>query len=41
MTKADAINGLKHMADDHPCCREFIDAVILMLSQTETNTSGA
>jgi hypothetical protein len=28
MTTDDIINGLKHTADDHPCCRGTIDATI-------------
>lgn len=29
----DAINGLKHMADDHKCCEPFIAATIAKLEQ--------
>lgn len=31
MTINDLINGLKHAADDHPCCRETIEAAITKL----------
>jgi hypothetical protein len=28
MTTEDLINGLKHTADDHPCCRETMECTI-------------
>jgi hypothetical protein len=31
----DAINGLKHLADDHPCCRVFVEALITTLQKYE------
>lgn len=27
----DVINGLKHMADDHPCCRAAIERAVVTL----------
>ena len=27
----DVINGLKHMADDHPCCKDAVLAAIATL----------
>jgi hypothetical protein len=35
MTTEEAINGLKHTADDHPCCRVFLDAVIERLTELD------
>jgi len=31
MTTADIINGLKHTADDHPCCRATMEEAISKL----------
>jgi hypothetical protein len=35
MTTDELINGLKHMADDHPCCRLAIAVTIDRLSELE------
>jgi hypothetical protein len=35
MTTEDLINGLKHTADDHPCCRETIEATIQKIEELE------
>lgn len=49
MTKLEAINGLKHVGDDHPCCQPFMLAVIALLERMQepidpeivsTNTSN-
>lgn len=34
-TVDDAINGLKHLADDHECCRPFVVATIAKLEQLQ------
>jgi hypothetical protein len=38
MTTDELINGLKHMADDHPCCRETITVAIAKI-EVETATA--
>jgi hypothetical protein len=35
LTLADAVNGLKHMADDHKCCATFIGGVIVQMQKME------
>jgi hypothetical protein len=35
MTTDDMINGLKHTADDHPCCRGTIDATIAKIESLD------
>jgi len=35
MNTSDIINGLKHTADDHPCCGETIGAAISKLKELE------
>lgn len=37
----DAINGLKHMADDHKCCKPFIVATISKLEQLRESVNTA
>lgn len=32
-TVSDAINGLKHLADDHECCRTFVEASIKVITE--------
>lgn len=34
-TVDDAVNGLKHLADDHPCCREFAYATAHKLEELQ------
>jgi len=31
MNTEDIINGLKHMADDHECCREVLEEAIKLI----------
>jgi hypothetical protein len=35
MTTSECVNGLKHTADDHPCCKVFLDAVIERLTELD------
>ena len=35
MTTDDIINGLKHTADDHPCCRETMEATVKELEHLQ------
>lgn len=32
---SDLINGLRHMADDHPCCRETLQLTIDTIEKLE------
>jgi hypothetical protein len=40
MTLDDLTNGLKHIADDHPCCRDTILEAVRRLGQYATALSA-
>ena len=41
LTVDDAVNGLKHMADDHKCCAIFIGEVIKRMQNMEEACGSA
>lgn len=36
---SDLTNGLRHIADDHPCCRETLQLTIDTIEQLETENA--